>query len=199
MEFAVDKKIKSQIKFILEADKLKKVLRKTSITDRSRQENSAEHSWHAALIALVFSEYANEKIDTSKVIKMLLLHDLVEIEVGDTFLYDDTKRAQAEHREAEAAKKIFGMLPDEQAQDFAILWHEFEGKKTAEARFAKAIDRFAPLLMNYMNDGDVWMQNGISSEQCVKKNIPIKDGSEKLWNYAHALIQSGIEKGLFAK
>ena len=159
-----DGRFKRQIDFILEADKLKSTLRRTILMDRSRHENSAEHSWHIALLALVLSEYAaGDAIDVFRVVKMLLVHDLVEIDAGDTYCYDDQGRQDQMQREVQAADRIFNILPDDQALSFLKLWEEFEARQTAESRLANALDRVQPLLHNYFTEGQTWQENDIKS------------------------------------
>ena len=189
-----------QIEFILEADKLKKVLRRTTLLDRSRQENSAEHSWHIALIVLVLSEYANEDyLDLLQVIKLLLAHDLVEIDAGDTYCYDQSGVQDQNAREKKAADRIFDILPEDQAKSFRALWDEYEDRKTPESRFANALDRFQPLLHNYFTEGHTWRQHGIQKKQVLSRMQPVDEGAYFLWDYVVALIDAAVEKGFLAK
>ncbi len=189
-------RLKQQLDFIIEIDKVKQILRQTLLMDASRQENDAEHSWHLAMMALVLAEYANAPVDILKVIKMVLIHDLVEIDAGDTFLYGDA-RQQEEHRQRErqAAIRIFGLLPAEQGAELKALWEEFEAKESMEARFAGALDRLQPLLHNYQTQGAAWQQHGVKVEQVLKMNAVIASGSEELWEYALQLIESAVTKG----
>ena len=160
----------SQIEFIQEIDKLKTILRQTTLLDRSRQENSAEHSWHIALIVLVLSEYADEhRLDLLQVIKLLLTHDLVEIDAGDTYCYDESGVQDQNAREQKAADRIFNILPEDQAKMFHALWNEYEDRKTPESRFANALDRFQPLLHNYFTEGHTWQQHGIQKKQVLSR------------------------------
>jgi putative hydrolase of HD superfamily len=189
-----------QIEFILEADKLKRTLRKTILIDRSRRENSAEHSWHIALTVLVLSEYAEDKnIDSCRVMKMLLIHDLVEIDAGDTYCYDDEGRKDQGLREEKAAERIFNLLPADQARAFRELWNEFEARVTPESRFANALDRVQPFLYNYFTDGQIWQENTIKSHQVKSRMQPVKDGSTILWNYVSGLIEDSVKKGFLAE
>jgi putative hydrolase of HD superfamily len=189
-----------QIEFILEADKLKRTLRKTILIDRSRRENSAEHSWHIALTVLVLSEYAEDKnIDSCRVMKMLLIHDLVEIDAGDTYCYDDEGRKDQGLREEKAAERIFNLLPADQARAFRELWDEFEARVTPESRFANALDRVQPFLYNYFTDGQIWQENTIKSHQVKSRMQPVKDGSTILWNYVSGLIEDSVKKGFLAE
>ena len=193
-------RLQKQIEFILEADKLKHTLRKTILTDRSRRENSAEHSWHIALTVLVLTEYAKDKtIDLFRVLKMLLIHDLVEIDAGDTYCYDDQGRKDQAQREERAADRIFSILPDDQARSFRQLWDEFEAGKTAESRFANALDRLQPFLHNYFTEGQTWQENDVKSSQVVARMQPVEDGSPLLWNYVKALLYDAVTKGYLSE
>ncbi len=193
-------RFKRQIDFILEADKLKNIMRRTVLTDRSRPENSAEHSWHIALLALVLSEYAvGDAIDLFRVVKMLLVHDLVEIDAGDTYCYDDEGRQDQSLKELKAADRIFNILPKDQAQSFLELWEEFEARQTPESRLANALDRVQPFLHNYYTQGQTWQENEIKSSQVVARMHPVEDGSPFLWKYVAALIEDAILKGYLSK
>jgi len=193
-------RFKRQIEFLLEADKLKQTLRRTLLMDRSRRENSAEHSWHIAMLALVLSEYAaGDAVDVFRVVKMLLIHDLVEIDAGDTYCYDDEGRQDQAQREIQAADRIFNILPEDQARSFLKLWEEFEVRQTAESRLANALDRLQPLLHNYFTDGQTWQENAIKSSQVVSRMQPVEDGSHFLWSYASALIHDSVRKGFLSK
>jgi len=188
-----------QIQFLIEIDKLKTIERKAKIISGSRLENDAEHSWHLAMMALILHRQANEEVDLFRVIKMLLVHDLVEIDAGDTFAYDTAGHLDKAERESKAADRLFGMLPQEQGEELMELWLEFERKETKEARFAASLDRLQPLIHNHLNQGDTWRKYGITSEQVMNRNREIANGSEKLWHYAQALIQSSVEKGILQK
>jgi putative hydrolase of HD superfamily len=193
-------RFKSQIEFILEADKLKKILRRTTILDRSRQENSAEHSWHIALIVLVLSEYAEEdNLDLLQVIKLLLAHDLVEIDAGDTYCYDEIGGQDQKARETKAADRIFGILPSDQAVSFRSLWDEYEARETPESQFANALDRFQPFLHNYFTRGHTWKKHGIRKKQVLARMQPVDEGSHLLWDYISNLIDDAVKKGYLAK
>ena len=193
-------RFKKQIDFILEADKLKSTLRRTVLLDRSRPENSAEHSWHIALLALVLSEYAaGDAIDIFRVVKMLLVHDLVEIDAGDTYCYDDQGRQDQAQRELQAADRIFNILPEDLAQSFLELWKEFEARQTPESRLANALDRVQPFLHNYYTEGQTWQENDIQSSQVVARMHPVEDGSPFLWKYIEALIEDAILKGYLSR
>ena len=193
-------RFKKQIEFILEVDRLKHVLRQTILMDRSRRENSAEHSWHIALLVLVFAEYSKETdIDFFHVMKMLVIHDLVEIDAGDTYCYDDKGREDQAQREEIAADRIFGLLPADLVAEFRGLWDEFEKRETAESRFAHALDRVQPFLHNYFTDGQTWQANNINSRQVQERMRPVKDGAPDLWDYVNALIGSAVKRGILAK
>ncbi len=188
-------RLEKQIKFIMEIDKAKQVFRQNLLLDGTRHENDAEHSWHLALMALVLSEYADYKIDLPKVIKMVLIHDIVEIYAGDTYCYDEVGYLDKEEREMQAASAIYGLLPDDQALEFMELWQEFEGESTAEARFAAALDRLQPLILNTYTDGYTWKKHDIDSSKVRKRNEKIAHTSQTLWEYAKSLIDQAIHKG----
>lgn len=194
----IHEKLKKQINFILEIDNLKTVLRKTRILHEDRLENSAEHSWQLALAALVLSEYANEKVDVAHVIKMLLVHDLVEVYSGDTFHYHKEADETLSAREMEAAKKIFSILPADQEKEFLALWIEFDDQQTSEAQFAASLDRLMPMLMNFHSGGKAWKEFSITAKQVIDKNQHIKNGSTALWNLAQEMIQNAVEKGMLS-
>jgi len=196
--FSPDQKdrFRRQIEFILEADKLKNVLRKTILMDRSRRENSAEHSWHIALTVLILSEYTKDSdVDLFRVMKILLVHDLIEIDAGDTYCYDDQGRKDQDRREKKAADRIFNLLPADQATTLRELWDEFEERKTPESRFANALDRLQPFLHNYFTEGQTWQENNISSAQVKSRMQPVDDGAPILWEYVSSLIDDGVKKG----
>lgn len=191
-------RLQQQIEFIMEIDKLKQIIRRSRITGVKRLENDAEHSWHIAVMAILLSEHANDpSVDLKKVLRMLLIHDLVEIDAGDTFAYDVEGHKDKQEREEKAAQRIFGLLPANQAEEYRQLWHEFEERISPEAQYAVAMDRLQPLLLNYFNEGYSWKQNEISSEQVLTYNEQISRGSSKLWDYAQNLIQDAVEKGYF--
>ena len=193
-------RFKSQIEFILEADKLKHILRRTILLDRSRRENSAEHCWHIALMVLVLGEHAAARdLDFLRVLKMLLVHDLVEIDAGDTYCYDDQGRKDQTRREEEGANRIFNLLPDDQAGIFRELWDEFEARKTPESKFANALDRLQPFLHNYFTEGQTWKANRVKRDQVLNRMQPVNHGSPLLWNYVSALIEDAVKKGFLAK
>lgn len=195
-----NQRLQRQVDFIVETDKLKQVLRQTFITAKSRQENSAEHSWQIALMAILLSEYAdNIKIDLFRVVKMLLIHDLVEIDAGDTYCYDDNARRDQHERESKAADRIFNLAPNDQAIELVILWEEFEACKTPDSRFANAIDRLQPLLSNYYTEGKAWIRHNIRRHQVLDRNCIIKKEAPKLWDYVEKLIDDAVQKGFLKK
>lgn len=184
-----------QIEFIKEIDKIKYIERKTKLFNSDRRENDAEHSWHLAMMALVLAEHANEDIDILKVIKMVLIHDIVEIDSGDIFFYDADNGHNNTEAELKAAKRIFGILPAEQAEELINIWLEFEDAETAEARFAKSLDRFEPLLQNYSNKGGTWQEFDVSHDMVYGMKRIIKDGSRSIWQYAEELINDSVDQG----
>ena len=189
-------RLESQVRFILEVDKLKEVFRQTICTGSRRPENDAEHSWHLCLAVLVLAEHANEpRLDVLKVLKMLILHDLVEIDAGDTFAYDAARMAGQHEREALAADRIFGLLPADQCADFRALWDEFEERKTAESKFAAAIDRFQPVLLNCSTEGAAWKRHGVTADRVRARNSQIAEGSAAVWEKAAAMIQEAVDEG----
>ncbi len=188
-----------QIEFIKEIDKLKYIQRKTRLFNSDRNENDAEHSWHLAVMAIVLSEHANVAVDVLKVVKMLLIHDIVEIDAGDTFIYDTQKNHDNTAEERMAAARIFGLLPPEQATDLLAVWEEFEERKTDEAKFARAMDRLEPLLQNVSNNGGTWREFEVGFDQVHQKKQAIRQGSEVIWAYAEQLLKESVESGILKK
>ena len=189
-------RLAQQIRFIVEVDKLKEVFRQTLLTQSRRQENDAEHSWHLCLMVIVLAEHANTPgLDVLRVLKMLLLHDLVEIDAGDTFAYDTARMADQHEREARAADRIFGLLPADQTAEFRALWDEFEARATPEAKFAAAVDRFQPMLQNCLTEGAAWRQHGVTSDRVIARNRHIADGAAAVWDYAAQLIADAVKAG----
>ena len=185
-----------QIEFIVEIDKLKSIYRRSFIMDATRNENDAEHSWHLSVMALLLLEHADEKdIDLLRVLKMLIIHDLVEIDAGDTFAYDEKGHEDKHERECTAANRIFGILPEDQKEEFMTLWEEFEKRETKESRFASAVDRLQPILHNYYTEGRAWKQHDVTSDKVLMRNKTIGFASESLWKFAEDLIKSAVEKG----
>ncbi|ATW27689.1 HD domain-containing protein [Candidatus Formimonas warabiya] len=191
------KRLEKQIEFIVEIDKLKQVFRQTILMDGSRKENDAEHSWHAAIMAVLLCEYADfAELDVFRVIRLILVHDLVEIEAGDVYCYDlNANQERVKQHEKDAALRLFNILPENQAREFFNLWEEFEEGATPEACFAIALDRFQPLLHDYHNHGTMWKKHHIKSSQVIVRNRKIADGSTILWEYAKKLIEGSIEQG----
>ena len=192
-------RLQQQIEFMLEIDKLKHILRRTILTDRSREENSAEHSWHIAMAVFLFSEYAQDQnIDWYRVIKILLVHDLVEIDAGDTYCYDHQSRKDQAQREQKAAERIFKILPLDQSRSFRELWDEFENRETPESKYANALDRFQPFLQNYVTKGQIWRKNNITRRQVKDRMQPVFDGAPLLWNLVELLIDDAVQKKYLA-
>ena len=188
-----------QIEFLVEADKLKEVLRRTITTRGRRPENSAEHTWHLCLMAVTLAEHANAAhLDLRRVLQMLVVHDLVEIDAGDTFAYDAPGMAGQHEREARAAERIFGLLPPDQAAEFRALWDEFEAHATPEAKFALACDRFQPMLLNARTQGHAWRQHGVTHDRVLARNAAVADGSRALWEYAVRMIEETVAAGHLA-
>jgi putative hydrolase of HD superfamily len=193
-------RFQQQIEFVLEVDKLKQVLRQTILMDRSRRENSAEHSWHIALMVSLFAEYSPAPdLDLMRVVKMLLMHDLVEIDAGDTYCYDAAGRLDQAQREEIAARRIFGLLPEDQGSELRSLWDEFEKKESPESKFANALDRVQPFLHNYFTDGQTWQENQISSRQVRDRMRLVRHGAPALWEYVNSLIEDAVERGILNK
>ena len=190
-------RLQSQISFIIEVDKIKQIIRKTRLFDGSRYENDAEHSWHIALMAVVLREHASQPVDLERVLTMLLVHDLVEIDAGDVFLYAP-ERADAHAKEVIAAKRIFGLLPSEEGERLRLLWEEFEARETADARFAAALDRLEPVMQNWQNHRQglgSWQELGIKKSQVFDKNAYMGLGSPMLWEFAQGIIDESFGEG----
>ncbi len=188
-----------QINFIREIDKVKYIQRKTKLFNSDRNENDAEHSWHLAMMAIVLLEHSNADIDLLKVVKMVLIHDIVEIDAGDTFMYDTQKDHSNTDEERLAAQRIFGMLPKEQAEEFISIWEEFEAGETNEAKFARSMDRLEPLLQNTSNNGGTWQEFSVTYDKVHHKKSIIKEGSATIWEFAEQLINDSVEKGILKK
>ncbi|WP_447636768.1 HD domain-containing protein [Flavobacterium microcysteis] len=188
-----------QVAFIKEIDKLKYIQRRTRLFQSDRHENDAEHSWHLAMMALVLAGHSDKPVDVLKVVQMVLIHDLVEIDAGDTFIYDTSKNHTNTEEELVAAKRIFGLLPEKQAQEFLAIWEEFEEGNTHEAKFARTMDRFEPLLQNTSNNGGTWAEYDVEYQTVYNKKKVIKDGSTSIWNYAERLLNESVEKGILRK
>lgn len=190
-----EERVSSQLAFIVEVDRLKGVLRQTSLIDGSRRENSAEHSWHLALAALALAEHAPAGTDLLRVVRMALVHDVVEIDAGDTFCYDAGAHLDKEERETRAAERIFGVLPPDQAAEMHALWEEFEAGETPDARFAVALDRLQPLLVNFNGGGGTWKLHGITRAQVLRRMAPIEQGAPGVWPWVERVIEEACERG----
>jgi putative hydrolase of HD superfamily len=188
-------RLTQQIQFIIEIDQLKQVLRQTLLNDGSRRENSAEHSWHLAMMVIVLAEYAPQGVTLLSAIKMVLLHDLVEIDAGDTFCYDVQGNESKAQREAQAALRLFGLLPADQASELRSLWEEFEAQETPTAKFAAALDRIQPLLHNQQNRGGTWLIHGITRDQVMKRMAPVETGAPELWLFVQQVIEDCVAAG----
>ncbi len=182
--------------FFREIDKEKQIGRQTWLTGAKRKENDAEHAWHAAIMAILLSEYANETIDVLKTVTMILIHDIVEIDAGDTYAYDEVAKETQREREEKAADRIFGILPKEQGKRLRELWEEFEAQETPEAKFARTLDNIQPMMLNDATGGKAWREHGVHKTQIMNRNCNTADGSKELWDYAYEhFIQSNVEKG----
>jgi putative hydrolases of HD superfamily len=188
-------RIAQQIQFILEIDKLKHILRQTLLTDGSRRENTAEHSWHIGIMAMILAEYAPDKTDISRAMKMLLIHDLVEIDAGDTFCYDVQGNLSKSEREIEAANRIFGLLPNDLESELREIWEEFEVQNTPTSKFAAALDRIQPFLHNGATKGGTWKIHGINRSQVMKRMAVVEEGIPELWDYIQQLIDGFVKDG----
>jgi putative hydrolase of HD superfamily len=191
-----NERLKQQLLFLKEIDDMKQVLRQTVVIKTRRQENDAEHSWHLAMLVIVLSEHSdNPSIDVLRTLKMVLIHDIVEIDAGDTFCYDVHDRAAKTQREREAAHRIFSLLPRGQAREYIDLWEEFEAMRTPEAKFAASVDRLQPLLLNFFSEGHAWKKHGVKKSQVIERNHHIERGSQELWRFAEALINESVQRG----
>ncbi len=192
-------RLEKQMQFALEMDKLKYIQRQTYVANASKKENDAEHSWHMALMCLLLSEYANEDVDKLKVMSMVLLHDAVEVDAGDTYAYDEVANATKREREVLAAERIFNMLPEDQAKSFRALWDEFEANESPEAKFAHTLDNIQPIMLNDATDGRSWREHGVKLSQIEKRNQKTAEGSVELWNYVKHLVMKHVELGNIKK
>ena len=196
----VDESLARHIELLMEIDKLKTVYRKSYLTsDTSRRENSAEHSWHVAIAAMILAGHCQEEIDLLHVLKMLLIHDIVEIDAGDTDALDSVGALDKEEREKRAAERIFSLLPASQSREVRELWTEFEARVTPEAKFSRAVDRLMPILHNYHTHGKRWLEDGIIREQVLEVNQIIQDGSPELWQFVLTMIEESVAKGYLSK
>lgn len=195
----IKERLKKDIEFIVELDKMKTILRMTKVMGVDQREDDAQHSWHISVMAMILSEYANEEIDTFKVMKMLLTHDLVEIYAGDTFCYDKKGNSDKKERELKAAEKIYGMLDEDKGKELRALWDEFEEMKTPEALFAASMDRIQPMLSNYYNEGGTWGQHEVSKADVYKRAAPVEKSSDVLWEFTSNMIEDARSRGLIVK
>ena len=198
-DFEIDGRLKNQLEFSLEIDKEKQVFRQTHLSGRGRNENDAEHAWHMAVMSYILKEYANEKIDIARTMIMCLIHDIVEIDAGDTYAYDDEAKKTQSDREQKAKNRIFSILPDEQASEMKAIFDEFEANETAEARFAHAMDNIQPILLNNSNSGSDWKEHSVSAEKVYKRQEKTKLGSEKIFSLADKIIKMNVKKGILQK
>lgn len=193
-------RLKKQFEFIQEVDKEKFIGRQTYLSDGTRKENDSEHAWHLAIMAILLSEYANEPIDVLKTITMVLIHDIVEIDAGDTYAYDEEAALTKADREEKAAKRIFGLLPNDQGQKLKAIFEEFEEGKTPEAKFAKTLDNIQPTMLNSATDGKAWKEHQVKLSQILKRNANTGAGSTELWDYSYNnFIKPNVEKGRIIK
>jgi putative hydrolases of HD superfamily len=190
-----EERLERQLAFIMEIDRLKSVLRQTLTDGGRRQENTAEHSWHVATMAVLLAEHAEVPVDAGRVIRMLLVHDIVEVDAGDTFCYDAAANLDKAAREQAAAERLFGLLPPEQGCELRELWEEFEAYRTPDARFANALDRLQAMMLNYHAQGRPWRQHGITSDRVLARNEPIGLGSARLWEHARKLVDDALANG----
>ena len=188
-------RLERQLAFLLELDKAKSVFRRSYVTDGSRHENDAEHMWHLAMFVLVLAEHAGEPIDVGKVLRMVLVHDIVEIDAGDAIVYDEAARAGKADLERAAAERLYGLLPPDQGEQLRALWEEFEAKETPEARFAGAVDRLQPLLLNVTTEGRSWQEHGITSDKVFALNARIELGSPALWVHVQEVLHDAVRRG----
>lgn len=192
---AENERLQKQIAFIKEIDKVKSIFRQTYLADGTRKENDAEHSWHIALMVVLLKEYVSEDVDVAKVMTMVLIHDLVEIDAGDTYAYDSEGAKSKREREVKAADRIFGILPEDQGMYFRELWEEFEAYETPDAKYAHLLDNFQPLLLNDASGGRSWNEHGVHKSQIYKRNEKVQETSQEIWNTIQEVVESHIAKG----
>lgn len=191
----MDERLKKQMDFLLEVDKLKFIYRQTYLSNGERKENDAEHSWHLALMAVLLKEYSNEPVDVAKVMTMVLIHDLVEIDAGDTYAYDTAGNQTKREREVKAAQRIFGILPKDQEEAFLALWEEFEAYETPEAKFAHVCDNMQPFMLNHATGGRSWQEHGVKKSQVLNRNRYLEDGSKTMKQYFDEIIEEHVKEG----
>lgn len=194
-DFELDERLKKQMDFLLEIDKEKSVFRQTSLSNHGRKENDAEHAWHMAVMAYILKEYSNQKIDIARVMIMCLIHDIVEIDAGDTYAYDQESKKTQKERENKAKQRIFSILPEEQQKELTAIFDEFEENQTAEAKFVHAIDNIQPIMLNNSNNGSDWKEHNVAAEQVYERNQKTMKGSEKLFALVDKILKSHIKKG----
>lgn len=194
--FIKDEKLQKQIKFAIVIDEMKNIFRRNLIIDGSRRENDAEHSWNLAMLAMLFEEYSTEKVNIERVLKIALVHDLIEVYAGDTFAYDVKGNEDKLQREIESANKLFGILDPVQGAEIRALWDEFEAKETAESKYANAIDRIQPLINNYMTNGHTWKEGDVHAPQILKRMDIIRTTTPALWPIVEGIISTSIESGI---
>lgn len=192
----MDERLEKQLDFALEIDKEKNIFRQTHLSGHGRRENDAEHAWHMAIMAYLLKEYANEKVDIAKVMLMCLIHDIVEIDAGDTYAYDEEAKKTQKAREDEAKERIFSLLPPDQKKELTALFEEFEKEETAESKFARAMDNLQPLILNNSNGGNDWKEHGVSADQVYQRQMKTKYGSEILYEITDQIIKENIKRGI---
>ena len=196
----MEERLKCQLDFALEIDKEKNIFRQTHLSGHGRNENDAEHAWHMAIMAYLLKEYANEPVDIAKVMLMCLIHDIVEIDAGDTYAYDEDAKKTQREREVKAADRIFGLLPEKQGKEFRALWEEFEAQETAESKFARTMDNIQPIMLNAATDGKAWEEHDVHIEQILNRNRNTSKGSEAIWEYAkEEFLRPNLENGKIKK
>ena len=191
----IPERLRKQLDFMLELDKMKNLYRQTYVLNEDRKENDAEHSWHIAVLAFLLAEYSSENVNVTHVMKMLLLHDVVEIDAGDTYCYDSEANKTKAEREEKAARRIFGLLPEDQRDEYYALWREFEDSETPEARFAAILDRLQPLMLNYTRSGQSWREHGVAKEQVLERNQMYFKDAEQLGELIRLIISDAADKG----
>ena len=191
----MDERLKKQLEFVYELDKLKSINRQTYIADGSKHENDAEHSWHLALMCMLLSEHSNQEIDVLKTMSMVLIHDAVEVDAGDTYAYDEIGNLSKREREVKAAERIFNILPEEQGKKVRALWDEFEEKETPESKFANALDRLQPIILNHLTDGRAWREHGVKKSQVHNRNKNVGEASKEFGELIDQIINFNVEKG----
>ncbi len=191
----INERLKKQINFMLELDKMKNIYRQTYVLHEDRKENDAEHSWHLAILAFLLAEYASVPIDVTKVMKMVLVHDVVEIDAGDTYCYDEGGNKTKAEREEKSAQRVFGLLPDDQKEEFYSLWREFEDNQTNDSKFAAVLDKMQPVILNYTKNGISWKEHGVYKEQVEKRCLSSADASDKLAELIQSIIDDAASKG----